>query len=91
MLFDVRSKNKTRKNMPTHDVTIEIPKKSIQAKDIKFTVKSDGGMLGSLLVSKGNIEWIPANNSVRKRRLTWERFAQMMESEGRKARIKKKS
>lgn len=77
--------------MPTHDVTIEIPKKSIQAKDIKFTVKSDGGMLYSLLVSKGNIEWIPANNSVRKRRLTWERFAQMMESEGRKARIKKKS
>jgi len=77
--------------MPTHDVTIEIPKKSIQATDIKFTVKSDGGMLGSLLVSKGNIEWIPANNSVRKRRLTWERFAQMMESEGRKARIKKKS
>lgn len=77
--------------MPTHDVTIEIPKKSIQAKDIKFTVKSDGGMLGSLLVSKGNIEWIPANNSVRKRRLTWERFAQMMESEGRKAHIKKKS
>lgn len=77
--------------MPTHDVTIEIPKKSIQAKDIKFTVKSDGGMLGSLLDSKGNIEWIPANNSVRKRRLTWERFAQMMESEGRKARIKKKS
>jgi hypothetical protein len=77
--------------MQTHDVTIEIPKKSIQAKDIKFTIKSDGGMLGCLLVSKGNIEWIPANNSVRKRRLTWERFAQMMASEGRKARIKKKS
>jgi hypothetical protein len=76
--------------MPTHDVTIEIPKKSIQAKDIQFTVKSDGGMLGTLLVSKGNIEWIPANHSVRKRRLTWERFAAMMQSEGRKARIKKK-
>lgn len=89
--MDVGSKTRTTKNMPTHDVTIEIPKKSIQAKDIKFTVKSGGGMLGSLLVSKGNIEWIPANNSVRKRRLTWERFAQMMESEGRKALIKKKS
>lgn len=77
--------------MPTHDVTIEIPKKSIQAKDIQFTVKSDGGMLGTLLISKGNVEWVPANHSVRKRRLSWERFADLMQDQGRKARIKKKS
>lgn len=77
--------------MPTHDVTIEIPKKSIQVKDIQFTVKSDGSMLGTLLVSKGNIEWRPANHSVRKHRLSWERFADLMQDRGRKARIKRRS
>jgi len=40
------------------------------------------------LISKGNIEWVPANNSVKKRRLSWEKFAQLMESEGKVARIK---
>jgi len=75
--------------MPTHDVTVEIPKKSIQAKDIQFGIKSDGSMLGTLLVSKGNIEWIPANNKVRKRRLSWEGFAEMMNSQGRNTRMNK--
>ena len=50
-----------------------------------------GEMLGILLVSKANSEWIPARHSVRKRRLSWKRFAEMMESKGRKAQIKKKS
>ena len=51
-------------------------------------IKSDGSKLGSLLISKGNIEWVPANNSVKKRRLSWEKFAQLMETEGKVARMK---
>ena len=37
---------------------------------------------------KGNIEWVPATNSVKKRRLSWERFAELMESQGNIARMK---
>ncbi len=74
--------------MATHDVTFEIPQKVLLAKDMVFEVKSDGAKLGSLLISKGNIEWVPANHSVRKRRLTWEKFAALMESEGKVTRMK---
>ena len=75
-------------DLATHDVSFEIPQKFVLAKDVVFEVKSDGAKLGSLLISKGNIEWVPANNSVKKRRLSWEKFAQLMESEGKVARIK---
>lgn len=74
--------------MATHDVTFEIPQKVLLAKDMVFEVKSNGAKLGSLLISKGNIEWVPANHSVRKQRLTWEKFAALMESEGKVARMK---
>ena len=74
--------------MATHDVTFEIPQKVLLAEDMVFEVKSNGTKLGSLLISKGNIEWIPANHSVRKQRLTWEKFAALMESEGKVARMK---
>ena len=74
--------------MATHDVSFEIPQKFVLAKDVVFDIRSNGSKLGSLLVSKGNIEWVPANNSVKKRRLSWEKFAQLMESEGKVARMK---
>lgn len=74
--------------MAKHDISFEIPQKFVLSKDVVFEIKSDGSKLGSLLISKGNIEWVPANNSVRKRRLTWEKFADLMETEGKVARMK---
>lgn len=74
--------------MATHEVSFEIPQKFVLAKDVVFDIRSDGSKLGSLLISKGNIEWVPASNSVKKRRLSWERFAELMESEGNIARMK---
>jgi hypothetical protein len=75
--------------MASHDVSFTIPQKFILAKDAKFEVKSNGEKLGTLLISQGNIEWMPANNSVKKRRLSWEKFATLMETEGKVARINK--
>jgi len=75
--------------MPSHDVSISIPQKLVLAKDVEFEIKSDGARLGTLMVSKGNIEWRPAKASVNKRRLSWEKFAALMEGEGKVARIKK--
>ena len=74
--------------MATHSISFEIPAKFLLAKDVVFDVKSDGAKLGSLLISKGNIEWVPANHSVKKRRLTWEKFAELMETKGKVAIIK---
>ncbi len=74
--------------MPSHKVALRLPAKLILAKDVEFDVKSDAKKLGTLLVSKGNIEWVPANHSVRKKRLSWEKFAELMETSGRTKRMR---
>jgi hypothetical protein len=74
--------------MAKHDVSFEIPQKFVLSKDVVFEIRSDGSKLGSLLISKGNIEWVPANNSVKKLRLSWEKFAEIIEAKGKVARIK---
>lgn len=75
--------------MANHDISFKIPQKFILSKDVEFEVKSNGAKLGTLLLSQGNVEWIPANKSVNKRRVSWEKFAALMEAEGKVARIKK--
>lgn len=45
--------------------------------------------LGTLLISKGNIEWLPAGNHVNKYRLSWKKLAELMEEEGRHVKIAK--
>jgi len=52
-------------------------------------VRSDEAKLGTLLISAGNIEWVPAKNSVRKFSLAWERFSEVMIAERLVVRIKK--
>lgn len=67
--------------MAIHEVTIQNANKVLLSKDVEIEVKSDGKKLGKLLISKGNIEWMPANHSVNKRRLSWEKFAELMEEQ----------
>lgn len=74
--------------MPRHDVSVAIPQKLVLSKDVEFEIKSDGQLLGNLLVSKGNIEWRPAKASVNKRRMSWEKFAALMDEQGSNAKIK---
>jgi hypothetical protein len=58
-------------------------------KDVEIVVHESSGKLGTLLISKGNIEWQPSRKSVKKHRLSWEKFAQLMEHEGKPARAKR--
>jgi hypothetical protein len=76
--------------MASHDISFSIPQKFVLSKDVEFDIRSDGAKLGTLLISKGNIEWVPASNSVKKQRLTWEKFAKMMEETGKVTRMAKK-
>lgn len=61
---------------------MDISTKFILHKDVKIDVKKDGKKLGTALVSKGNIEWLPSGHSVNKKRLSWEKFAKLMEEHG---------
>ena len=74
-----------------HEVTLDIATKFVLHKDVKIEVKTDAGKLGTLLVSKGNIEWLPAGNSVNKKRMAWTKFAQLIESEGKAVKTRKKA
>lgn len=65
-----------------HEVTLDISTKFVLHKDVTVHVKKDGRKLGTALISKGNIEWVPAGNSVNKKRLSWTKFAKLMASEG---------
>jgi len=71
-----------------HEVLLDINHKFVLNKDVNVEVKTDKGKLGTLLISKGNIEWLPAGNSVNKRRLSWTKFAELMEAQGKPAKAK---
>jgi hypothetical protein len=44
--------------------------------------RTDGDLMGRLLVSKGSIDWVPANKQL-PYRMTWTKFSQLMEEHGR--------
>ncbi len=71
-----------------HEVTLDIATKFILHKDVVIEVRKDKSLLGKLLVSKGNVEWMPKGNSVNKKRLSWAKFAELVEAEGKA--VKKK-
>jgi len=71
-----------------HEVRVKIDTGVVAHKDLEIVVKTDGGKLGTLLVSKGNVEWLPKGNSVNKTRLSWEKFAEFMEEHGKPAKAK---
>ncbi len=72
-----------------HEVRARIDTKVVAHKDLEITVKSDGEKIGTLLISKGNVEWLPKGNSVNKKRLSWWKFAQLIEENGKTVKAKK--
>jgi len=68
--------------MPKHKVIMRQPKEIVMNSDIEFIVRENGKKLGELHVSKGSIEWLP-NNGRFKRRMSWSKFAKLMDGERR--------
>jgi hypothetical protein len=65
--------------MPRHDVEMSIPTtKMVLHADVVFEVRSDDEKLGELRVSKGGVDWIPANARI-PARLSWEQFDRAMD------------
>jgi hypothetical protein len=70
-----------------HEVRVRIDTALIANKDFEIIVKSSEGKVGTLLISKGNIEWLPKGYSVNKRRLTWQKFSEVMQAQGKLAKV----
>lgn len=64
--------------MAHHTVKLtKIPELQVGSKDMRFEIVGGGNSkLGTLLVSKGGIEWRPYKKQ--KRHLSWEKFDQII-------------
>jgi hypothetical protein len=71
-----------------HQVSAKLHTK-IVAQDLEVAVRNSSGMLGTLFISKGNIEWQPTRNTVNRKRMKWEDFAVVFEEKGKDVRAKK--
>jgi hypothetical protein len=65
-----------------HEVRVKSDVLVVGNKDVQIVIREGGAKLGTILISKGNIEWLPSGNSVNKRRLSWEKFAEFMKRRG---------
>ena len=73
--------------MAKHEVALKISHEvPIAGKDVEFPVKADGASLGRVRVSRGGIDWYPRRAQKGGYALTWEDFAAIMESNGRRKR-----
>lgn len=63
---------------------MHLPPHAIKNLDVEIAVRSDDELLGTLKISKGSIDWLPAHATTYKYKLGWERFAALMEAEGRR-------
>lgn len=66
-----------------HKVTFSVPERTLGREDVEFVVEKDGVRFGTLLVSKGAVEWRPTNK-VYRRRMRWDRFDAQMRESGRR-------
>ncbi len=78
--------------MATHDVSMKIAHAlEIGNVDIELAVVVDGKRLGRLKVSKGGLDWLPANKAVNSKSLTWESFAALMVESGKDKKLQPKN
>jgi len=77
-----------------HEVTAKFHTKIVQRKDVETEVRTGAAKeknkskLGTLLISQGNIEWVPVGKSKSRRRLSWVQFAEMMDKQGKLVKAK---
>lgn len=70
--------------MAQHEIDVKVPQEIwVENTDLEINVKSNGRLLGRVHISRGTIDWIPANSQSRYR-LKWERFGELMVDYGRK-------
>lgn len=61
-----------------HEVSFDIPERLLGRADIKFTVKENGSVLGTLTVSNGSIVWFPKGTTYGCK-MGWSKFDKLMQ------------
>jgi nitrogen fixation protein FixH len=69
--------------MAKHDISFRLPARPIKNTDATFKVHSDDELLGTLKVSRGSLEWSPAN-ARKGYHINWEDFNVLMQQEGKR-------
>ena len=67
----------------SHEVAFEIPSRSLGRADVKFIVKREGSVLGTLAVSKGSVVWFPHKTSYGCK-MGWTKFDDLMKSKAKR-------
>ncbi len=80
MLRPERVASTRGEQMPVHAVRMTLPSGIIVNSDVEFEITSNGAKLGELHLSKGSIDWRPSRSKKTEHRVTWEAFAELMES-----------
>jgi hypothetical protein len=69
--------------MAKHEVGLDVNRLvTVKNVDVEIPVRADGKVLGRLRISRGGVDWTPGRRQ-KARTMTWERFASVMEAEGR--------
>lgn len=69
--------------MAKHDVSFSIPQRALGKADVKFHVKRDGSVHGTLEVSNGSVVWFPKGTSYGYK-IGWERFEDVLKENARR-------
>ena len=69
--------------MATHEVSLNISRAiPVGNVDIEVAVRRNGRAFGRVKISKGSIDWMPANKSKTAYYLDWSEFAKLMAQDG---------
>jgi hypothetical protein len=70
--------------MAKHNVFFSIPERTLGKADVKFIVKQNGTVLGTLAVSSGSIVWFPKGTTIGCKS-DWGRFDRIMQDSATRA------
>jgi len=71
--------------MAQHEVSLNISRPiPVGNVDLEIAVRRDGRAFGKVKISKGAIDWMPANKSKTAYYLDWAEFAKLMAEHGHK-------
>ena len=71
--------------MAQHKVVFNAPALELGSADIELVVRRNGARVGTLKISKGNVDWLPRDGQ-KPYRLSWAKFDKCMQENGRKLR-----
>ena len=60
-----------------HTVTVKVPARPVARADVEFVVKKNDGVLGSLKISQGAVNWL-AKGTTYSCKMSWAKFDKVM-------------